>query len=175
MDEIIKEINKALTDNLSWLNIAFGRAERTVKVVNKKKYFWPSIYKGGNEYEYLTPDSNLGNFSFFRIEDPETVGYVDRGQSRIKLPCSIVFWWDFRRIDNRDNRNIEAIKQQILKALNRKLFLKQPGARFEITRIWKEAENIYKGYTLDETQNQFLMHPYCGLRIEGILTYNETC
>jgi hypothetical protein len=44
-----------------------------------------------------------------------------------------------------------------------------------INRIYELAENVYRGFTLDEIDNQFLMHPFAGFRFAGELGIDETC
>ena len=51
----------------------------------------------------------------------------------------------------------------------------QQNGRIEINRIYELAENIYRGFSLDEVDNQFLMAPYGGFRFEGIMEVTETC
>ena len=72
-----------------------------------------------------------------------------------------------------DNRNTEAIKAEIMKVINGGFLMK--NGRIKITRIYENAENIYRGYSLDEVDNQYLMHPYGGFRFEGELHINENC
>ena len=43
------------------------------------------------------------------------------------------------------------------------------------TAIYELAENVYRGFTLDEIDNQFLMHPFGGFRFEGVLSVNQPC
>ena len=48
-------------------------------------------------------------------------------------------------------------------------------ASFVINRIYENAESIFKEYTLDEIDNQFLMQPYCGFRFTGEIEIEEEC
>jgi hypothetical protein len=92
----------------------------------------------------------------------------------INTPFSIIFWLDYRRIFNSaDIRNKEEVKRQILDTLNGAFVLKE--GTFKINKIYELAENIYRGFSLDEIDNQFLMHPYGGFRFEGELKVQETC
>ena len=68
LDVVINNIQTGLTENLGWLDKAFGRAERLVKYgANQKKIYTPNIYIGGNEYQEVTPDAGIGNFSFLAL------------------------------------------------------------------------------------------------------------
>lgn len=172
-DALFGEIQKSLDANLIWLDYAFGKAERLVKEVNGRKCYTPNIYVGNNEYEEITPDSGIGNYSFFVLHEPQTISQQGRGlNGTIKSPFSLVVWYDLRTIDEFDERATEAVKEQILHVLNR-TFLK--SGRITISRIYERAENIFKEYTLDEVDNQLLMQPFAGLRIDGEATAIIPC
>ena len=87
---------------------------------------------------------------------------------------TIIFWFDYRKIFNEaSNRNKEALKRQILDVLNGGFWLRHGG--YKINKVYELAENIYRGFSLDEIDNQFLMHPFGGFRFEGELSIGETC
>lgn len=174
IDRVIGDIQKGLVDNIGWLDRAFGRAERLVKIIGGKKHFTPNVYAGDNEYIPVAPDSKIGNFSFFWIDDPQSVVWIPNQQGDIKAPFALIFWFDLRRVYNTaDNRNKEALKAEILRILNGGFWLK--NGRITVNRIYDLAENIYRGFSLDEVDNQFLMHPFGGFRFEGILEIEEPC
>lgn len=172
-DKAISYIQQGLADNISWLDYVFGRTERLVKSINGKRVYTPNIYVGKNEYEQIEPDSNIGNFCFFVLDEPQKVGYVVGETSEIKVPFSIIVWVDMRTINSNDDRDTESVKRQLLRCLNGEIWMRQ-GA-FTINKIWERAENIFKGFSLDEIDNQFLMHPYCGWRFEGELIIRDDC
>lgn len=181
LDKYLGEVQRGLMDNLAWLDVAFGRAQRLTKVVNGKRIVTPNVYCGGwsghgeNDYLEVSPDSKIGNFSFFEIDDPQT---IDAGPwaREIKAPFGLVFWFDLRRVyDDASNRNVEALKAEVLNVLNGRTGWHLTSGRLVVSRIFERAENIYKGYTLSEVDNQFLMHPFAGFRIDGTLMYNELC
>lgn len=172
-DKVIGYIQTGLADNLTWLNYAFGKAERLVKNYNGKRVYSPNLYVGKNEYELITPDSGIGNYCFFTLDEPQDVEWEVGDNTYIEAPFSLIVWVDMRTIEQDDERNTEAIKQDILRTLNGKLWLKEGHIR--ITRIWEKAENIFKGFTLDEIDNQFLMQPYCGWRFEGVIDVHTDC
>ena len=181
LDRVIGDIQQGLVDNISWLDAAFGRSQRLTKMMNGKKIVTPNVYCGGwnghgeNDYIETSPDSKIGNFSFFEIEDPQT---IDAGPwaRQIKAPFGLIVWFDLTRVYNTaTNRNTEKLKAQILHVLNGRAGWHLSGGRIIINRIYERPENIYRGYTLSEIDNQFLMHPYAGFRFDGILEYDELC
>lgn len=173
-DRVIANIQKGLADGLPWLNYSFGRSERLVKSIQGKRYYTPNIYVGGNEYMLIAPDSNIGNFSFFVLDDPQQIDWFPGEQNKYTTPFSVIFWFDMRTIANDpNNRNTEAVKQQIMRVLNGGIWLR--SGSMKINRVYAKAENIFAGFTLDEIDNQFLMHPFAGFRFAGELGIDETC
>lgn len=181
LDAVMGEIQQGLVNNLSWLDAAFGRAQRLTKNIEGKRIVTPNVYCGGwnghgpNDYIEVSPDAKIGNFSYFEVDDPQT---IDPGPwaRQIKAPFSLIVWFDLTRVyGSRTNRNTEKIKSDILHILNGRADFHLTNGRIVINKIYERAENIYKGYTLSEIDNQFLMHPFAGLRFEGLLEFDELC
>ena len=183
VDAKIAELQQILVANLPWLDAAFGRAQRLSKKMNGKMIITPNVYCGGwrghgeNDYIEVSPDSKIGNFSFFEVNDPETVEWQYRQQMEIVTPFSLIFWFDTRRIFGvGDNRNISHLKNEILTLLNGRTGLRfHTNGHITITQIYERAENIYRGYSLSEIDNQFLMHPFGGLRFDGTIKMLQPC
>lgn len=181
LDRVIGEIQNGLVSNINWLDVAFGRSQRLTKMMNGKRIITPNVYCGGwrghgeNDYIEVSPDSKIGNFAFFEIEDPQT---IDAGPwaRELSAPFSLIVWFDLTRVyGTQTNRNTELLKAEILRVLNGRTGWHLTDGRITINRIYERAENIYRGYTLSEIDNQFLMHPYGGFRFDGILEYAELC
>ena len=181
LDKVLEGIQQGLVENISWLDVAFGRAQRLIKNINSKKIITPNVYCGGwnghgeNDYIEVSPDSKIGNFSFFWIDDPQT---IDAGPwtRTMKTPFSLIVWFDLRRVYNQAaNRNTEYLKAQVLRILDGRGGWHLTDGHILTTRIYEQNENIYRGFSLSEIDNQYLMHPYGGFRIEGILEYDEIC
>lgn len=181
LDRVIGEIQKGLVENISWLDVAFGRSQRLTKMMNGKRIVTPNVYCGGwnghgeNDYIEVSPDSKIGNFSFFEIEDPQTIDAGPWARS-IRTPYSLIVWFDLTRVYGVEtNRNTEFLKSQILLLLNGRYGWHLTGGRVSVNRIYERAENIYRGYTITEIDNQFLMHPFGGFRMDGELYFDELC
>lgn len=181
LDAIIGEIQNGLADNISWLDAAFGRSQRLSKNINGKRVITPNVFCGGwnghgpNDYIEVSPDSKIGNFSFFEIDDPQT---IDSGPwaREIKAPFGLIFWFDLTRVYGKpSNRNTETLKADILRVLNGRAGWHLSDGRILINKIYERAENIYRGYTLTEIDNQYLMHPFAGFRFDGLLEFPELC
>lgn len=177
-DAIIRKIQEGLKENLSWLDAAFGRAERIVKQIDGKNLYLPAVFIGDahnpNEYIELSPDSQIGNFCFFWLLDPQRITWRPKIPGTIRSPFALIFWIDLRRVyDERDNRNIMSLEAEVLRTLNGGF--RMPLGSIRIDKIYHLAEDIYREFTLSEVDNQFLMHPYAGFRLEGELIYEEPC
>lgn len=177
-DAVIGKIQEGLKQTIPWLDVAFGRAERIVKQINGRNLFLPAIYAGDttkpNEYLELSPDSLIGNFSFFWMLDPQRFTWRPKIQGTYRDPFALIFWFDLRKVyGTKDNRNVAALEDEVMKALNGRFLL--PNGAIHVDKIYHLAENIYREFSLEEVDNQFLMHPYAGFRLEGELIYEEPC
>lgn len=181
LDKVIGEIQEGLVTNLSWLDVAFGRAQRLTKKVRGKTVITPNVFCGGwnghgeNDYIEVSPDSKIGNFAYFEVEDPESIT-AGPWAREISVPFSLVVWFDLRRVyGEASNRNTEYLKAQVLHVLNGRTGWHLTEGRVSVAQIYERVENIYRGYTLSEIDNQFLMHPFAGFRISGVLEFAELC
>lgn len=170
-DKVIEAAKTALS-GVWWLDQCFGRAWRITKRLNGANITEPCIYTTGNSYESLVPSNDLGNYSFFLLGDPNTVDY---SYSRIDTPYSLIVWCDLRKcFSNGDTnrRDTENLKAELMNALGN---VAVKGGRISLSRIYEEANNVFRGFTLDETVNQYLMQPYAGFRIEGTIRAEIPC
>ena len=174
IDRVIEVVQDALADNLPWLNYAFGKAERLKHDINGRIHYLPNVYRGKNDYIDISPDDRqIGNYSFFVVDEPQYVDWVAGQQNTIHAYCSLIVGVDMRSVEPTDERNTELVKRDILRVLNGKVHLKE--GTFSVKRIFEKAENVFDGFTLDEVDNQYLMHPYCGWRFYGEITITDIC
>lgn len=181
LDKVIGQIQQGLVENISWLDVAFGRAQRLTKNVEGRSIITPNVYCGGwqghgeNDYIEVSPDAKIGNFAFFEVNDPQTIE-VSTWIRQITTPFALIVWFDLTRVYGvPDNRNTEFLKAQILRVLNGRGGWHLENGRIVLNQIYERAENIYRGYTLSEIDNQYLMHPFAGFRFEGTLQFDELC
>lgn len=168
-DKQVLKIQEALADNLPWLDYAMGICETLTDVKDGKKFVSANLYMGKGQYMQVMPCNELGNFAFFTLRDPQDFGAKDK--SLIKSPFSLIIWYDTRKVSlPTDERNTEAIKGQILGILNQLRF-----PYLSLTRIYEKPQNVFADYTYDHTNNQFLMSPYAGLRIDGVIEVRIPC
>lgn len=173
-DKAFSYIQEALGVNIPWLDHIFGKAERLVKDINGKRYYTPNVFVGGKEYEDIEPDTRyLGNYSFFTLDEPQELSHEVGENTHLKAPFSLIVWCDLRKVGMDAERNTEAVKQELLQCLHGSVWMRH--GHFKLTKVWEKAENIFKGFTLDEIDSQFLMQPYCGWRFEGIIEISTEC
>lgn len=173
-DRPIQDMQKSIGAKLLFMDHVFGRCERLIKEVEGRKVYTPNVYKGGDEYLLLTPDNtDLGNYCFFVREEPEQMVVDAAIHSRLRAPFSLVVWVDLRTIEDTDQRNIYDLELKVLDAISSPGTLKSGG--ITVQRVYHRAENIFEGFTLDEVQNQFLMSPFFGLRVQFELWVDEDC
>lgn len=173
LDAVIGGIQPQLISRLPWLDYAFGRAQKIVKIVKERRLLLPSVYAGKNNYFEVTPDQNIGNFSFWWIEDPQEVSR-SVFPVQINAKFSLIFWFNVSKIWNDpNNRDTETLKLQVIEALTQKIQV--PDGVISLNRIYEQSDNIYRGFTLDEASNQFLIHPFAGFRFEGVLFVDKVC
>lgn len=173
-DRVIHDVQDAL-GTLGWLDHVFGRSERLVRIgVSGGRIITPNVYYGKNEYVQLLPDNTeLGNYCFFYMEDPQQVTIPMGTNSRLKAPFSLVVWVDMRTVGaTYDDRNTEDLKEQLLKTIHTGLV--RHGS-IKVTSVYERAENVFVGYSLDEVDNQYLMAPYAGFRLHGEMIIDEEC
>ena len=175
LDAVLLEISIKLRQNLSWLNNSYTAAQKLQKTgENGKLIYYPAVFVGGTEYLGLLPDSHLGNYSFFRMRDPEEIEFYARNVNKITATFDLIVWFDLRKVYPLEiGRNIEHVKSDLLKHF-RSMTLTRGTIILE--QIFKDAKNIYSDYTINETEHgQFMMHPYGALMIRGKLIYKEDC
>lgn len=172
-DRPIQALQDAL-GSLSWLHHIFGRSERLVRYSDGRRYYTPNIYRGRDNYISLLPDNReLGNYAFFVMDEPQMVTATMGLQNRLRAPYSLIVWVDMRTVGaTRDDRNTEALKEQLIKTV-RKAWLRHGAVTVE--RVYEKAENVFTGYTLEEVDYQYMMSPYAGFRITGEITIDEEC
>jgi hypothetical protein len=184
IDRPIQEIQQAL-GAMGWLEKAFGRSWLAVKtshgIFSDKKLYYPHVWQGvddnGKPLDLLEvlPNDNIKSQCFFKVNDPTTlVEYVPDGDSMLRNNVDIIFWFNLRRIDRSiDYPYVELLKGQVLKVLSTMLF--SPDSSLSVLRIWEGAQNVFRGYNINDLKDQELIYPWGGFRFETEITFREDC
>lgn len=182
LDIALSEINAKLKLEFSWLNEAFGRAERYTERPKDGNYkdvtgygiiTYPAIYSGNNQYIKLFPDLKIGNFSFVisdQFEIKETKYQAINGSSEIEF----IFWFDFRAVypTNFETRNVVNVIYDVMDFFNKTSFSKSD---ILISSYDTRVDEIYKGFSHNEIKDQFSMRPYGCFKIKTKIYLKETC
>lgn len=175
IDKALLEVQTKLTTKLIWLDGAYGKVQRLTKVEEKRKINFPGIYTGskqGKGYESAMPSDHLGNFSFFTIKDGEKLGTLSRRNTTINAEFGLIFWFRYDKIypDDWKQRTIENVKDEVVSFFRTTAFR---NCRMTIEQFFELPENIYKGFTDREVENDYLMRPFGGLRVNGKIHVNQ--
>ncbi len=183
IDKVIKEINDSIADSLPWIENRFGQAES----IRKKKegttipggqiVTFPAIFSGKKDNGYLSllPDTDNGNYSFFVIKDPERIQNFNPNQfQRFSIDYSFIVWYNITTVvDPEEHRNRELVKKTVIRALSS--ITKKKLETLTIDTIEKDPDRIFREYSFNEIDSQYLIHPYAGLRINGKLSFKDNC
>lgn len=173
-DLAIEQIQDALKLNLIWLNFSFGKSQTLIKKRDGKAYKYPAVHVGKGEYVDVFPSTDYRNHSFFILHDPQEISdFKPRSYNLIEAKVSIIIWFDFDCVEISDDRRLENIKAQVLEVLTKKL--RMTYGRFTFSNFEENSKNIYREYSIDEIESQYLMQPYSAIRVNGNLKIPETC
>ena len=169
-DKAVADLQREL-GKISWLDHIFGICERNTRIIDGTRCNIATVYTGGNQYEQIEPCSKLGNFCFFYLRDPQD--FLPNDRQRMQSPISAIFWFDMRTAGNSPNaRNREAVKAEVLNLLRESHL---PGGIFQWSRVYEEPRNVFADFSYDHVDNQFLMHPYAGFRVDATLYADLPC
>lgn len=160
-DVLGAEILGHLSTELVWMDHFFGCVQRVKTGKGKdRNYRIPAFYSTGLDYLDLTPDETLGNFCFITRHDPLGVS-ISRDGGEMSGDFSLIFWFSIDKMPEAAQRNTEWVKLSILTALKS---LTLTAGRISLSEVFEDADNVFSGFSLDETENRYLMHPFCGMR-----------
>lgn len=179
VDLALIEINEYLKLQFSWLDQAFGKAQKLTRQNEKKiNTFYPGVFAGfgktlDKDYQALLPDDTLGNFSFWNFEDPFQMSGTPNGFWQGTANVSLILWFDLRKIfPEAEKRNIEKLKEDIANALYNGTF---KTSSLKIDSVFEDVNNVYRGYSVSEVKQQFAMQPFGCLRFSGKLLVRTFC
>jgi len=172
IDNAFAQIQTKLVAGLSWLDHAFGKAQRMKQTVNGSTFIYPAVYIGNQDYLNVFPDAHIGSFTFFDITTSEDIKDRNRVNTTLETTFSLILWFDFRKVypANWQLQTTENVKAELLEFFRTNTF---PNAKVRMSKIYDQAEDIYRNYTDKEIDDQFLMRPFGGFRMEGEIQYFE--
>lgn len=177
MDLSIKEINDRLEADFSWLT-CYGKCQTLVRAEERKYNAdlvrYPAVYTKDVGYLSMLPDASLGSFSFWEFKEFGEADFITTKELRYKVEFGLIFWFDYRDIYPSDweERGLDNVKFEVYNSLNKKGFR---YSQVKIIRDFEKPRNIYNGWDHKEVERNFMMRPYGGFRIHGILTTKQKC
>jgi len=175
LDAAIAQLQEIL-GQLPWLERVYGRATTgIVKNIVSREYKYPEVYAGKGAYLILEPNNYLSAHAFFRVEgSQQAVEWKPYIKNTYKQTLSIILWANLEKVSKRDpemafkHRYTEEIKNAVLRKLEKQ-------SKFFIGRVYEAPGDVFNGYNYNHADNQTFKHPEYGLRIEGLLHYDEVC
>jgi len=164
----------ALEGSLSWINKAYGKAERRVRSRDGATVIYPAVYANSKDYLKVFPDSHLGDFTFFNVQDGWQVQTLSRRFRVLNALVSLIGWYDFRHVYPADweERTNQHVIFDVLEAIRYTTIV---GGSWEVVQVFEQGPNIYEGFSASEIDNQYLMRPYGGFRMDINLSFDENC
>lgn len=186
IDRPIQELQHAFTA-LPWLEKIYGRTYLSYRNDSSGKLItYPEAWQGVEGVKPRTrdlinvmPNDNLNSQVFFRVDDPINVlNYAPDNRNQMRATLQIIVWFNMDFINKTLDspltyRYTEILKSQIQQAITSCQFT--PYSSITVLRVYEEAENVFRGYTIDKVKQQELVHPWGGFRFECELTYQEDC
>jgi len=180
IDITVKSL-QILYEEFAWLEKSFARAvirseKRKTDTGSDFNYIFPGIFSrvGDDVYDYLNMMEldNYDAYSFFLALDPEeSVEYEEEIQNQYRRRLDNIIWLNLEKVDDTKGYDyLEEIKQDVRNKIEKNRF-----GTIDIVSIEDEPENIFREFSLELTNTQFLYYPYRGFRIIMNVTYDEPC
>ncbi len=154
--EVAQNLQKALADELLWLERAYHIAR--TGIISEDKVGYPQIYSnnGSAEHFNIRPDLKVKAYSFFEIDSPYTIDYF---KGDLNCFFSLVFWGQLNNINSL--KQYDFTSELVQDVIN---VLKENGC--DQFRVETRPEKIFDKYSglLQETR-QHLMRPFTAFKI----------
>jgi len=175
VDRVLIDFNTKMLNKLDWLTGAYGKAQVLTRKDDKKKIIkYPAIYTGtGKEYASMLPNESYGNFSFWDMQKAYDIDWIGNQMQVIEAEFGLIVWFNINKVLEADQkRSLESIKEEMMDVFVKTRVL---NARIKLTGITEKNEEIYKGYSIKEHDQQYLMHPFGALRFNGEMRIEKLC
>lgn len=190
IDMVVKGLQAKFSE-LPWLEKSFARAVTMSTLredVSRRgvefdlDYIYPGMFVAdGQDYFDMLLNDNVSAYSFFMARDPEETQNYHRG-SRVELKrtLSAIFWMNLQLVDNtRKDDFLEELKEEVIDKISNAVYQDNAGngtvTSVDIIDINDEPRNVFDGFTLDNTETQFLYYPFRGLRFDLDCVFIVNC
>lgn len=179
IDITVKSL-QILYEEFSWLEKSFARAiirseKRKNAAGTEFNYIFPGMFSrvGDDVYDYLNMMEldNYDAYSFFLALDTEDSIDYEELQNQYRRRLDNIVWLNLEKVDSTKGYDyLEEIKQDVRNKIKENRF-----GTIEIVSIEDEPEAIFREFSLETTDTQFLCYPYRGFRMIMNVTYDEPC
>ena len=166
-DTYINLLQTALS-GISWIEYSFGRTTRH----SEKGKIYPKTYQTSKEYQIVMPNDNLGKgYSFIEVDSAEPEFNLDQ-QSIWEYGISVICYANYNKIDStKDYPFVEELLQDVMVVFIDETIL----CEIIPNKIFFEVEEIFRDYTLDIINSQYLIFPWGGFRIDATMKFIGDC
>lgn len=169
VEAVIEDLQNVLKKEVDWLDNIFPLSTKIMLRENKLDRYLPVYLPENGNHINLLPQRELGNYCFFTLDTPENILYQNGGFYMIKCNVSIVVHLNLNNVGVR----LEQVKREFTRILSYRSWL--TSGSFELKNVFDRHEEIWKGYTLSEVENQHKMYPYNSIRLSGTLLTKAEC
>ena len=161
IDLAVSSLAIHLLNKLPWLLDAYPIAQRIKrKNLEGRDYYIHAVKMGGGEYLSMSPSVEGFNYSYCLLNDPQKI-HPENG--RLSGTLSVVFYVDLRNLGYDDNTSTSHLQAVIFEALKTVQF---NSGSLRVVECVQEFTNVFKGVSLNETDDQLLMYPFKAFRFE---------
>lgn len=179
IDRVVDNILLQLNLNVSWMTHGYARAYRHIKRKDGALLYFPEVYTGKHDekHKYYRPtfDNDKKGMCFFVVEKGVHQNHEQNQSTYIKHRVGLVVQANMELIDPVLLETDDFTQNLIIDVRDTLTYqtLGQ-GYRLKIIEECTEWNEIYREFTLDETQN-WLMAPYTAFRINFDVSFQNDC
>jgi hypothetical protein len=170
IDKIIEKL--AAEISFSWLEKAYGLADRIVEMQGEKPYIFPGVYEDAFEAISMMP-SDVKSFCFFLKGSEAKFEEFEYGQlPLVTWPVSCIFYMDISAVGGYYKETRSNIADDIFKFFN----TTHAGAIITPLKfIEDDITKVYDGFTLTDLDNKWKIVPKWCCRMDVEIAYRYPC
>ena len=179
IDAAIVDMQSKLSNNISWLTQAYGRAYRNIDLSTGERIYFPEIYLGeqNNSYRYLnvTPDNDKTGQCFFFVQQ-ENISEFSIGQnSLLTYNVAIIFSVNLKLI-NETLLSTEIYTQRLISEVRDYLTRRLMPTSYILTlqNVLTRFEQVFSEFNITEDKGKNHA-PLQHFRVNCTIQMREAC
>ena len=179
IDRAIIDINTELSNRLSWITHAYGRAYKNLDITNGNRVYFPEVYLGDQNksfrYTNISPDNDKTGQCFFLVRR-ETISEYQQGMYNfLNYDVAIIFSVNMQLIHLRRTQT-EIFQQNLIAQVRDVLTRQLLGKRYNIiiNNIEYLFEDVFREFEMTE-QATMEKSPLSHFRFNVSLSLLEEC